>query len=448
MKMQLGLNLLKKQGKGVSMKNNVNKKILFSILLFFLTGTLFALGKPKFDLKSLFTKPDLAALYSELPETTPVVAILPPESTSGVDEAFLEELFQEIIYNMIVDGNFKPGAINKWLAATYGNKKIKSIFELVRDLGRYQLPSFFYGLCKSSVYRIGEKYVINISIYSLTKNGYPISAVRVIDSSMELHNAVKWALKDLSMLTIQKQLNAPHVVFAPFDIQCTTLIEQNSGIFDFVSTPYSNQLDIEIKTTDDFYSNLLAYQAQIPGLFNASIINPVKDVISTGSDVNPKDMKQYADYLVKGTVILSNKYDVIRIQLISTTTGEPVKTFNYVSKTLSVEELFTINFTCVSDICKTILPPDNFVVIPSISQKDSSYYFNDMYAGTKKIENIPVKSGKIIIYTGDIYTSDITKNPNRNSKNSNNDIYIYSENDKIQIFKGREGEYVWNLLEK
>ncbi|MCR5435644.1 MAG: hypothetical protein K6E97_01105 [Treponema sp.] len=431
------------------MKNNVNKKILFSILLFFLTGTLFALGKPKFDLKSLFTKPDLAALYSELPETTPVVAILPPESTSGVDEAFLEELFQEIIYNMIVDGNFKPGAINKWLAATYGNKKIKSIFELVRDLGRYQLPSFFYGLCKSSVYRIGEKYVINISIYSLTKNGYPISAVRVIDSSMELHNAVKWALKDLSMLTIQKQLNAPHVVFAPFDIQCTTLIEQNSGIFDFVSTPYSNQLDIEIKTTDDFYSNLLAYQAQISGLFNASLINPLKEIITTtGSNVNATDLKQHADYLVKGTVILSNKYDIIKIYLINTTNGETVGTFNYISKTLSVQELFSINYACISDFCKTLLSPEEYVIIPSLAQKDCSYYLNDMYAGSNKLENIPVKTGKITIYTGDSYASNITRNPNRNSKDNINDVYIFTENNKIQIFKGREGEYVWNLLEK
>lgn len=430
------------------MNNKLKKIITFSILTLFLTGPLFAYGKPKFDFKTLFTGPDLAQAYSEMSETTPIVAILPPESTSGVEESFLEDLYQEIIYNMIVDGTFKPGAINKFLSTTYGSKGMKSIFELMADFSRYQLPPFFYGLCKSSVYKVGEKYVINISIYSLLKNGYPISAVRIVDSSMEIHNAVKWAIQDLSILANQKQFDKPKIVVAPFDIQCTTLIEQSSGIFDFIPTPYSDQLDVEIKPTDDYYSNLLAYQLQISGLFNASIINPLKEIIPTGSTVNPKDMKQYADYVVKGTVILSNKYDVIKIQLYSTSTGAVVKSFNYISKSLSVQELFTINYTCISDICQTLLKPTDYVIIPSLSQKEVSYYLNDMYAGSYKLENIPIKPGKVIIYTGDVYASNITRNPNRNSKDNINDVYIYSNNDKIQIFKGREGEYVWNLLEK
>lgn len=448
MKMQLGHNKKEVISKGVPMKIKVNKKlILLSIFSFFLVGALFA-NKPKFDLKTLFTGPDLAAAYSELPETTPIVAVLPPESTSGVEESFLENLFQEILYNMIVDGSFKPGAINKWLSTTYGTKNIKSIFELTNDMNRYQLPPFFYGICKSNVYKIGEKYVISISIYSLLKKGYPISAVRVIDSSVEIHNAVKWAIQDLSILANQKQFNKPKVVFAPFEIQCTTLIEQNSGIFDFIPTPYSNQLDIEMKATDDYFSTLLAYQTQISGLFNASIINPIKEVIPTGSNVNATDLKQYADYLVKGTVILSNKYDIIKINLINTSNGETIESFNYISKTLSVQELFSINYACISDICKTILSPDEYVIIPSLAQKDCSYYLNDMYAGSNKLENIPIKPGKITIYTGDTYASNITRNPNRNSKDNINDVYIYTKDNKIQIFKGREGEYVWNLLEK
>lgn len=447
MKMQLGHNRIK-ISKGVPMKIKVNKRIMLSIISFFLMGTLFA-GKPKFDFKTFFTGPDLSAAYSELPETTPIVAVLPPESTSGVEDSFLENLFQEILYNMIVDGTFKPGAINKWLSSTYGNKNIKNIFELTNDMNRYQLPPFFYGLCKSNVYKIGEKYVINITIYSLLKKGYPISAVRVIDSAMELHNAVKWAIQDLSILANQKQFNKPRIVFAPFEIQCTTLIEQNSGIFDFIPTPYSNQLDIEMKATDDYFSSLLAYQTQISGLFNASLINPLKEIITTtGSNVNATDLKQHADYLVKGTVILSNKYDIIKIYLINTTNGETVGTFNYISKTLSVQELFSINYACISDFCKTLLSPEEYVIIPSLAQKDCSYYLNDMYAGSNKLENIPVKTGKITIYTGDSYASNITRNPNRNSKDNINDVYIFTENNKIQIFKGREGEYVWNLLEK
>lgn len=429
------------------MKIKVNKKLLLTIFSFLLMGALFA-GQPKFDLKTLFTGPDLAAAYSELPETTPIVAVLPPEGTSGVEESFLENLFQEILYNMIVDGSFKPGAINKWLSTTYGTKNIKSIFELTNDMSRYQLPPFFYGICKSSAYKVGEKYVINITIYSLLKKGYPISAVRIIDSSVELHNAVKWAIQDLSILANQMQFNKPRIVFAPFEIQCTTLIEQNSGIFDFIPTPYSNQLDIEMKATDDYFSSLLAYQTQISGLFNASLINPIKEIIPTGSNANATDFKQYADYLVKGTVILSNKYDIIKINLINTSNGETVQTFNYISKTLSIQDLFSINYACVSDFCKTLLSPDEYVIIPELTKKDINFYLNDMYAGSNKLESFPIKPGKITIFTGDAYSSNITRNPNRNSKDNVNDIYIYTKNNKTQIFKGREGEYVWNLLEK
>ena len=64
--------------------------------------------------------------------------------------------------------------------------------------------------------------------------------------------------------------------------------------------------------------------------------------------------------------------------------------------------------------------------------------------GGSYISPVIVKNGKTIINTGNNFFKDVSINHHKKNK----DYYIYTNNDEILIYKGREGEYVWNLLEK
>ena len=72
-----------------------------------------------------------------------------------------------------------------------------SIYQLISDLKKERYPVNLTGVCKSYIYRIGKAIVIKVSLFPFSKEGYPISAVRVIKSEKEIKTAVKYILTDL-----------------------------------------------------------------------------------------------------------------------------------------------------------------------------------------------------------------------------------------------------------
>ena len=71
-----------------------------------------------------------------------------------------------------------------------------------------------------------------------------------------------------------------------------------------------------------------------------------------------------------------------------------------------------------------------------------------MFAGWDLIDNFPVPAENSLINTGTMLISDLNSNPNNFYSNKNADLFIFVNNNEIKIFRGREGAYVWNLLEK
>ena len=87
-------------------------------------------------------------------------------------------------------------------------------------------------------------------------------------------------------------------------------------------------------------------------------------------------------------------------------------------------------------------------MLEKISNNGKYFYINNMFCGFDEINNFPIKIGKTVIHTGNNISSDFSLNPNYLYEKNNNDFFIYTNNDEIQIYKGREGAYLWNLLAK
>ena len=319
------------------------KKIIFILSFFIFMGTLFALDMPKVDQNAIFAllqkkDVDIQSLYDDMSDLIPAIVYLQPNYTSGIDLELVKKVDFEIKNQMITSMTFKPVTMNKWLDSNYGTKKALSIYQLINDLKKERYSVNLTGLCKSYIYRIGKSIVIKISIYPFSRNGYPISAIRIIKSERDMKTAIKYILDDLSTLMKTELESKIRLAVEPFSVNCRTLIEQKTGEFDFISTSFSNQEGVEIKNTDDYFSELFSYQAQCTGLFDATNTQNIDEYI----DAVKRKSTYYSgnsDYLIKGNIVLSNKLNLITIQLINTNTGKVVRTMRHITKFLFYTKL-------------------------------------------------------------------------------------------------------------
>lgn len=431
-----------------------SKVLTFLILLkaLFCMEALFALDKPKADPKALIgllqgKKNDIQAIYDNLPESVPAVILLDTDYKSGVPVKTINTFTEEIKKQMIENSLFKPVTMNKYLVSTYDSEKSKSIFSFIGDLKGRKYPANVKGVFKPMICKVAGDYIIKLTLYTFNGNGYPISAVRFVKSESEFSNAIKYSLLDLSKLLEKYNPSNIKVAVLPFNIKCKTLVEQKSGEFDFIATSFSNQQGVELKETDDYLSDLFAYQATCTGLLNACVTNMIPEYISTAF-TEPSTFFGNSNYVVKSDVILSNQLNLISYNLYESASGKLIYTSKYFFEKLTVDEIWKINFKFIRECCSKIYTSNEIKFIDFILNDGKSYYMNGMFAGFGNISDIPVKTGKTIIFSGTKYASNISVNPESLKQKDNSDYFIYTNNNEVLIYKGREGEFVWNLLEK
>lgn len=433
------------------MKQTVLKNVVLLLVIpSIFTGTLFSA-----DLSPILgifkgKNVDMQEMYDDMSELVPAVVYLEPDYTTGVKNEFASILNEELKNQMILSQTFKPVSMEKWLVSKYGNKKALSIFQLISDLKSERYPLNLSGIFKSYIYKVGKQYVIKLSVFPFEKNGYPVSSVRIVKSDSDIKKAVGYLLLDLANLISNPDGKKQHKIklaVAPFSIDCRTLIEQKTGEFDFIATSFSNQEGVELKDSDDYFSELFSYQAQCTGLFEAANTQNISEYISEGM-TSSGAFAGNADYLVRGKIILSNKLNLITLQLYNANTGKLVRTTRHMTKTLTLQNIWDFNYMFISDFSRILFDKNEVKILDYIDNRGKFFYMNGMFAGFDKISNIPIRSGKTIINTGNSLSSDYSLNPNIINERDNNDYFIFTNNDEILIYKGREGAYVWNLLEK
>lgn len=426
----------------------LKKNAIVSLLAFVLTEALFAAG-PKLDLKLLQgskRKIDLQAVYNNIPESVPAVVLFQPDFTSGVPAKVVSSVSEEIKNQMIVSSCFKPVSMNKWLDSRYMESKARTPFQFVSDLNSERYSVNLKGICKSGVFKCGDEYVLYVAVYPFSNGGYPVSAIRIFKSVTDIKKAVEYCLLDVSRLFGNTQKARRKIAVAPFEISCRTLVEQKSGEFDFIKTSFSMQEGIELKDGDDYFSRLFAYQAETTGLFNASPLSNLSDYAMVS--VAASSVQDHADYLVKGSIVLSNKMNVITVSLLKADTGRTVWSSKYFTKRLNLQEVWKFNNCFLCGIAEAVYSSDEYVILDGLSAQGRGFYINGMFAAWDRMENLPIPAKKLIVNTGTMLESDSALNPSINYSKNNKDFFIYVNNGKTTVFNGREGEYIWNLLEK
>lgn len=425
----------------------IKKMLCTSVIFVIFTGALFADDGNSFFSIFAGKKIDMQIIYDNMSELVPIVGYMRPEYTTDIDLEFATAVDSEIKNQMIMTSTFKPVSMVKWLTSKYGQNKASSIFDFIKELNEERYPVNVMGIYKPYIYKVGNEIVIKISVFPFSKGGYPISAVRIVKSEKEMKEAIPYLLSDLSKLLKVQNEQFAKLAVEPFKINCRTLIEQRTGEFDFITTSFSNQEGVEIKSTDDYFSELFSYQAQCTGLFAATTTKNIDEYISKDTLWNTA-YSGYADYVVRGDITLSNRFNILTLQLINARTGQLVRSTKHITKSFTLEDIWNYNYMFISDFCKVLFNQQDVKFIENIDNEGKYFYMNGMFAGFDSIENVPIRAGKTIINTGTKFASDVSINPNLVNEKNNKDYYIYTNNDKVFIYKGREGAYVWNLLEK
>lgn len=453
--MQNGLNPIYKfraeYTRSGSVRNLIKKIFCRIFFIGVLAGPLFGFDakgfkSPKLDKNSSKNVIDMQGYYDDLSEMIPAVILFFPDCTAGVSSDMLENFYTELKLQMVLNSYFKPVSMSKYLDGKYSEKKEKNFFQFFYGIKNERYQVNLRGICKPKIFKCGSNFIVYIAIFPFDNGGYPITSLRIIKTEKEIKSAVLNCLMELNSLMQKHDLRKIKIAVNPFEISCRTLVEQKTGEFDFIKTSFSNQEGIELKEADDFFSYVFSHQATATGLYSANPMGILPEYVNGA--VISSAVSNYADYIINTKLVLSDKMNIINMNLIRSDSGVMVKTVKYFTKKIDIEELWKFTNYFLAEITKSIYSEKNYKLLNSIPFRGKAFYKGGMFIGWDSIDNFPIPAEKTIINTGTTMISDINNNPDNYYSNKNADLFVFVNNNELKIFRGREGAYVWNLLEK
>lgn len=332
----LFINLKYERTRSGSVRKLIKKIICIFFFIGLLAGPLFAFGNkslkaPQADKKSKNVI-NMQEYYDNLSDMVPAIIFLSPDSTTGISDELLELFYTELKLQMVLNSYFKPVSMTKYLDGKYTEKKERNLFQFFNGIKgeRYQVN--LRGICKPKLFKCGENYIVYIAIFPFDNSGYPITSLRIIRKEKEIKDAVSNCLFELNLLMQKHEQRKVKLAINPFEISCRTLVEQKTGEFDFIKTSFSNQEGIELKETDDMFSYVFAHQATATGLYSASPMGMIPEYVT--AKTTSTLVSTQSDYLINAKLVLSDKMNVITLNLIKTDSGVLVKTVKFFTKKL------------------------------------------------------------------------------------------------------------------
>lgn len=431
-----------------------NKTILISLIfILVICSTSFA-AVPKVEkLPALPVKKavPIQSKYDSLPETVPSYIIINTSGTSSISQELLS-FFQDKVNKVLVNSEkIKPVSLNKWLIEQYGEKKSPNINDFVKTLSQELYPVTISGLCHPYIFEVSDGYVLMISFYRFTDNGYPFITFRKVSSYNEFDYAIQTMLDEfLNILNKEKDqsYNKKKIIIKPFVLECRKYTGQSTGDFDYIPSPFIEQDGVLIQSDDDFFSRSLAYSLNITQMVNSVSCLDIEQYVKR--DFNTCS---FADFYIEGRIQLTDQINIYHISLFNAKTNEKIKEIKYFSSDFSLEGIWNANTNIVYSLADYIFGVGNYGVCPDIYTPGQGLFLNDMFIGWDAIEKQVLPKGKHIIYTGDYFQIDstlIVRNKNK-AVDINGNVYrsffLYLD-DKNWLFRGKDGERVWNLMEK
>lgn len=389
--------------------------------------------------------------YDSLSEVVPGFIMLPIEGTSAIP-TFVKEEFKNILNReMVLTDVMKPVSLEKWLIGKFGLEKAKNSKDFVTAIFDERYPCTISGLCQPYIFQLSDKFVILLSFYRLADKGFPITVLRHVSSLDQMAKAIAAMLKEYNLIIESKNFengNKIKVIVKPFTLESRTYIGHSKGEFDYISASFIEQDGIIIKGEDDFFSRLFSYS-----LYTTEMVKSVS-CLDLNQYVNSKyNSYGYADFVIEGRIQLTDQINIYHISLKEASSNKIIKEVKYFSSDFSLSGVWEAYNNVIYSLADYLFGKEGYGVVPDIYTPGQGLFINNIFLGWDKLQKCVLPKGKHFIYTGDYLQPDAFVEIKAKDKavDINGDLYrsffLYLD-ERNWIFRGKDGERVWKLLEK
>ncbi len=389
--------------------------------------------------------------YDSLSELVPCFVMLQPNTTSSVP-AYIAEEFQKVLYRAMVNTEkIKPVSLDKWLIGKFGLNKASNSKEFIYAISDERYPCIMAGVCQPFILKSSDGYVLILSFYKLSDNGFPIIVVRTVPSLSELPKIIAAMLNEYISISENKLFETGKkykIIVKPFVLESRTYIGQSTGEFDYIPSTFIEQDGVTIKAEDDIFSRLFSYLLYTTEMVQAVPVNDLNQFVKVESN-----SYEYADYIVEGRVQLTDQINIFHIALKNAKTNKLIKEVKFFTPDFTMGGLWDSYHNIIFSLADDIFGKDSYGVVPDIKTPGQGLFINNIFLGWDRLEKCVLPKGKHFIFTGDYYHPDSSMEIKGKSKavDINGNIYrsffLYLD-DRNWIFRGKDGERVWKLLEK
>ena len=419
--------------------------------------------------------------YTALPDTLPAVIMLPTAATSLVLPDTIRSYDDELRKQLVHDGRLKPLLMGKWLATTFAQNRAVNPFEVFTSIRAEQYTVPLQAVCKTFIFRSEDYYVIQLNVFSLDANPYPVNVLRFFQDEKDIPNIVSACLEEMYARFFVQNRGAgkKRIAMESFKLDFLKLLAMESGEFEFIAAPLVTQYGLTLREDDDFFSVITGYLFAATDMFQVMRFSDFSEYSGTGAIT-----ASHADYIIRGRIQLADEINILYVDVYTTEDNIKIVTVKHPFKDPSLKNIWDACQAAVSLIVENILPSDSYGFVPPLEVPEHGFYYKNMFIGWDNLKHYTLARGMHEITTGsylrqtedenipleDNASSSLSgltamipkpgislpqtpsatekKSATKKKESSVTKVFYILLDTENRIFTDREGEYVWNLLKK
>jgi hypothetical protein len=379
--------------------------------------------------------------YAALAETVPALLVLPASAASPVAQETLHALEEALRRRLVADGKFRPVTMGKWLAASFSRRKAASAFAFLSALREERYSAPLLALCKPHVFGVPGFYGLHLNVFPLAGSLYPVSVLRFFREDEDPAEVAAACLEELSarFLSASGEEGKKRVAVESFRLEFRKLLELESGEFEFIEAPLAVQNGLTLRETDDFFSLLVGYCLAATDMLKVMRLADFSDYARA-----EEAGRENADYLVRGRLQLSEEVNILYADVYAAGGGAKIFSVRHPFQGSGLKTVWEACREAASRIIEHLFPAQAFGRVPPLAAEGRGFFHNSMLIGQDSLEHYLLPRGMHEIRVGS-YLREATAGK---EEQTGAEVFYVLLDTESKIFRGRQGEYVWNLLKK
>ncbi|MDR2900897.1 MAG: hypothetical protein LBV20_05215 [Treponema sp.] len=449
------------------------KNLIIVLNLLFILGVqvLFSLGG-KEEIpppEIIITKvTDTQDRYNSLNPSAPGMVMFETAATTAISDDMAMKIDDELSRQLVMTEKIKPVSMQTWLTAKFSEKKANNPFSLMNAIKAENYAIALQFICKPYLFQCEDFYVLHVNVYSLSNktSAYPISILRIFETPEDIPIVIDAVLHEMQLRLNEANsvMNKKRIIVDSFSLDFLQLAALESGEFEFINAPFIDQYGISIRKGDDFFSLMLGYILSTTNLYE--VMRPADfSEYANASAINSR----LAEYRIEGKIQLSAELSILHVTVRNVTNNREVTNIKFPLYDCSLKNLWNAYREISVKIIESTHPASSYGFVPSISAPDQGLYINNVFAGWDTLDNLLLPKGLHEIHTGSYFRADSMMNrferpaisitEDEKKQNASNEFIQQTDEKNVKIFYvlldtmdrffvDREGEYVWNFLQK